>query len=158
MKIVVGLIWLLSYFEDLQRQSQIKHLNISGDVTFALDSKFPRVAELKRWLTLTKLKEFTFRLNLIMFSVNVIGDITREVFTEYKQEFGDFESSYGNYEILVEYPKKISLYPTETEISDGDLPDDEDDNNTTRSSWMTIDESIDANVVEVRKKMNIEIV
>jgi len=145
-KIYVGVAWLLTFFEDLQRHSQLEQFNISGHVRFTLNSNFPRVVELQRWLTLTKSKVFTFQMKLSTDFVLGAEEIRKNVFVEYRQATGDDSSAkYGD--INIRYPAMSFSHQIETS---GSGSEDEDSNNTTSSSDVIPDEPVDDNIEEVR--------
>ena len=81
--------WVLSYFEDLQRHSQLKWFNISGYVELTENSNFPHVTELRQWLLLNKSKEFKFQMKLSTNSIFTDKTIQKSVLDEYGQAIGD---------------------------------------------------------------------
>ena len=101
--------WVLSYFEDLQRHSQLKWLNISGYVELTENSNFPHVTELQQWLLLNKSKEFTFQMNLSTKS-KYISDktIQKNVLYEYGQAIGD-DSLINHGKININY-RSVSFF------------------------------------------------
>ncbi len=142
----VGVAWLLSYFENLQRSSQFEQFNISGHVRFTLNSSFPRVTTLKQWLLLNKSKLFTFRMKMSADCVLDAEEIRENVFAEYRQATGDDSAAkYGD--IHIRYPEMSFSYPIE--INDTE-DEDEHSNNTTRSSDLTQHELVDENIKEVK--------
>jgi len=145
-KLFVGVAWLLSFFEDLQRQSQLEQLNISGHVRFIKNSSFPRPNELRRWLTLNKSKVFTFQMKMSADSALGAQEIRENVFDEYRRATG-VDSSAKYRDINIRYPEMSFSHQIETNDTDSE---DEDSNNTTRSSEVIQDEPIDDNIEEVR--------
>lgn len=139
-KLFGGVPWVLTYFEDLQRHSQLEELNISGHVTFGISAGLPRVNELQRWLTLSTSKIFTFQLQVHANYDVGYEHIREEVFAEYRQATGDQSSArYGTLNIC--YPKMSFSYPM-MHIDDID---------TTDSSDCVADDLVDDNMEEVSR-------
>ncbi len=139
-KLFGGVPWVLTYFEDLQRHSQLEQLNISGHVTCGISGGLPRVNELQRWLTLSTSKIFTFQLQVHANYDVGYEQIREEVFAEYRQATGDQSSArYGTLNIC--YPKMSFSYPM-MRIDDID---------TTDSSDCMADNPVDDNMEEVSR-------
>ena len=86
----INVAWVLSYFEDLQRHSQLKWFNISGYVELTKNIHFPHVTELQEWLLLNKSKEFKFQMKLSTNSIyKTDKTIQKTVLYEYGQAIGD---------------------------------------------------------------------
>lgn len=132
----VGVAWLLSYFEDLQRFSQFEQLNISGHVRFTFNSSFPRVTALKQWLLLNKSKLFTFQMKMSADWVQGAEEVQDNVFAEYRQATGD-DSAAKYLNIHIRYPEMSFSYPI--------AMNDEHRNNTENTN-----EVIDENIEEVK--------
>ncbi|CAF4803890.1 unnamed protein product [Rotaria sp. Silwood1] len=93
-RIMVGLAWVLAYFEEIQRHSQLEHLKISGHTRFTLNSNFPRVSALKQWLTFNKSKEFTFQMKLSVDATHDATEIQKLIVTEYNKAIGIKKTTY----------------------------------------------------------------
>jgi hypothetical protein len=132
----IDLPWLLSYFEDLQRYSQLKWFNISGYVRLTKNSNFPHVNELRQWLLLNKSKEFKFQMKLSTNSIFTDKTIVNSVLYEYGQAIGD--------DSLVKYGK-ININYRSVSFSDSN---NEEDNNMIIKGQQSINE----NTKEVRQK------
>jgi len=91
---MVGLGWVLAYFENVQDHSQLEHVKISGHTRFTLNSNFPRVSALKRWLTLNKSKELRFEMKLSADATHDAYEIQKIVVTEYNQAIGINKTTY----------------------------------------------------------------
>ncbi len=138
----IDVAWVLSYFEDLQRYSQLKWFNISGYVRLTKNSHFPHVTELQQWLLLNKSKEFKFQMKLSTNSIYTDKTIENSVLSEYGQAIGD--------DSLVKYGKiNINYQP----VSFSDSNNEEDNNNILRSNMIIKgQQSINENKKEVRQK------
>jgi hypothetical protein len=158
----VGVNWVLTFFEDLQRHSQLDYFNLSGHVRFTNNSNFPRVAALQQWLTLTKSNLFQFRMKLSADYVLGADSVREEVFADYRRATGDeYSARYG--EIDIRYPEMSFSYPTimdasNSTSSDGSILDEsvemeEDESNSTTSSEWFRGEPLDKNVEEVSRKV-----
>ncbi|CAF2975513.1 unnamed protein product [Rotaria sp. Silwood2] len=92
--IMVGLAWVLNYFEELQHHSQLEYLKISGHVRFTLNNCVPRVSALKRWLLLNKLKEFKFEMKLLVDAAVGALKIQKRIVKEYNKAIGIKKTTY----------------------------------------------------------------
>ncbi|CAF4920385.1 unnamed protein product, partial [Rotaria socialis] len=114
LKIFGDVPWILTFFADLQRYRQLDQMNISDYERFADYSHFPRVAVLRHWLTLSKSKIFTFKLNLDIIYAFSNREIREEIFAEYRLATGtESAARYGK--INLSYPTMVFSYPLETD-------------------------------------------
>ncbi|CAF3789136.1 unnamed protein product [Rotaria socialis] len=114
LKIFGGVAWILTFFEDLQRYSQLDQMNISGYERFADNSHFPQVTILQQWLALSTSKIFTFKLNLETIYAFINREIREEIFDEYRLATGtESAARYGK--INLSYPTMVFSYPLETD-------------------------------------------
>ncbi|CAF4986031.1 unnamed protein product [Rotaria sp. Silwood1] len=100
-KLYVGVTWVLNFFEDLQRHSQLERLTISGDIKSGGKDSLPRVVVLRQWLALTKLNTFTFQIKLGMYHVLNGEQCSDDLYVEYCQATGI--QSTANYEQMEIY-------------------------------------------------------
>ncbi len=170
MNLSVGVNWVLIFFEDLQRHSQLEYFNLSGHVRFTSNSNFPRVATLQQWLTLTKSNLFQFRMKLSADYVLGADSVREEVFADYRRATGD-EYSARYREIDIRYPEMSFSYPTRMDESNSTSSDDstsdesvgmdedksvevdEDESNSTTSSEWLRGEPLDENCEEVSRRV-----
>ncbi len=137
----IDVAWLLSYFEDLQRHSQLEWFNISGYVTLTENSNFPHVTELRQWLLLNKSKEFKFQMKLSTKSIDTDKTIQKSVLSEYGQAISD-DSLVKHGKININY-RAVSFFDS----------NNEEDNNILRSNMIIKgQQSINENMKEVRQK------
>ncbi|UJR16999.1 hypothetical protein I4U23_003897 [Adineta vaga] len=156
--------WILTFFEDLQRHSQLDFFSITGHVRFTKFSNFPRVAELHQWLTLSKSNLFQFRMKLHADYASGARSVQEEIFNEYQRATGD-KQSIRYFDMDIRYPEMSFLYPTianenqliKSSSSDGSISEESmeiDENASTSSSssasseWCR-GESLDRNVKEL---------
>ncbi|CAF1317571.1 unnamed protein product [Rotaria sordida] len=145
-KIFGGVAWVLTFFEDLQRYSQLDQLIISGYERFADNSHFPRVTSLRQWLTLTKSNIFTFQLNSNTIYAFTNNEIQEEIFAEYRQATGEESAAkYGH--INLSYPTMSFSDPLET--NDNEWEDLDSSNDSTKSFKCVQDPPVDDHVEEM---------
>lgn len=143
-KLSVGVAWILTFFEDLQRHSQLERLTISGDIKAGGKDSLPRVAVLRRWLALTKSSTFTFQMKFGMYHGLDGGEHSDDLYAEYREATG-IEST-ANYEkVNLRYPEMSLSYPMMINAMDSE------DTDSDKSSNCVSDEPIDENCQEVRK-------
>jgi len=144
-----GVGWVFTFLEDLQRHGQLEHFNIYGYmISGVIVSDVPRVAELRRWLALSKSKNFTFRLNVVMRWLPECEESLNTFLNEYRQAMED-DSSSKSRTLTIRYPA-MSLSGS-VKISETVLEEDES-SNSTRSSDLIVREPVDENCEEVSKK------
>jgi hypothetical protein len=168
-KLHVCVTWVLTFFEDLQRHSQLDYFYISGHIRFTHKSNFPRVAALKQWLTLSKSNLFKFRMKLSADYALDAMKVQEDIFHEYQQVFGN-ESTPQFIEMNILYPEMFLSHPMIMDEKnmiehDDSIPDElMDENNPIESDDSIsdesmdydffLDESVDENVEEVSKQKN----
>lgn len=146
-KLSVGVGWVLTFFEDVQRHSQLERLRISGDIKAGGKDSLPRVAILQRWLALTKSSTFTFQMKFGMYHVFDDEERSGDLYVEYRQATGI--ESMANYEqVNFRYPEMSLSYPMKINAMNSE---DVDDNKSIKSRNCIPDETIDENCQEVRK-------
>ncbi|CAF0818760.1 unnamed protein product [Adineta steineri] len=170
-KLFTGVTWFLTFFEDLQRHSQLDCFKLSGHVRFTNNSSFPRVAALQRWLTLTKSNIFQFRMKLSVDYNLGAQSVLEDICAEYRRATGDeYSAGYGN--IDIRYPEMSFSYPpvkddniadesvvmnegednstsSDNNISDEPVVMDVDESNSTTSDEWFRDEPLDENIKEM---------
>ncbi|CAF4987161.1 unnamed protein product [Rotaria sp. Silwood1] len=145
-EIFTGVAWVLTFFEDLQRYSQLDQLIMSGYERFADNTHFPRVTTLRQWLTLTKSKIFKFQLNLGTIYAYSNNEIKEEIFAEYRQATG--EESVAQYgKINLSYPTMSFSHPLETD--DNEWEDLDSSNDSTKSFECVRDAPVDNHIEEM---------
>ncbi|CAF3973421.1 unnamed protein product [Rotaria sordida] len=126
-KLSVGVIWVLNFFEDLQRHSQLERLRISGDIKAGGKDSLPRVALLRQWLALTKSKTFRFQMKFGMYHVPNREECSDDLYAEYRQATGN--PSTANYEqMYFRYPQ-MTLSNLTTIKNNNCVPDEPIDEN-----------------------------
>ncbi|CAF1421910.1 unnamed protein product [Rotaria sp. Silwood1] len=134
-KLYVGVTWVLNFFEDLQRHSQLERLTISGDIKSGGKDSLPRVVVLRQWLALTKLNTFTFQIKLGMYHVLNGEQCSDDLYVEYCQATGiQSTANYEQMEIyeldyvkdeLIQQLEAVSCWHRLRKINlEGDFPDD----------------------------------
>jgi hypothetical protein len=139
-----GVGWMFNFLEDLQRHSQLEHFNIHGWMISGVNvSDVPRVAELRRWLLLSKSKNFTFQLNVVMRWQPECEETLDAFLDEYRQAVGG-DSSKISRTLIIRYPE-MSLF---NQVKMIETVSEED-----KSSDLVIDEPVDEDCEEVSRKI-----
>ncbi|CAF1175117.1 unnamed protein product [Adineta ricciae] len=131
-ELLSNITWVLTFFEELQRHSQLDYFHLFGKLQLANSKDLPRLADLQRWLTLSSSNVFRFRMKFdIAPSMPALRSLEEEVFDEYKQATSKkYAARSGTIEIL--YPQKC-FFQTDTDGM----------NKTTSSSSDDDDDSVD---------------
>jgi hypothetical protein len=116
---------MLTYLDDIHRHSQLEELKLTGYVDISNNGNMPRLTDLRRWLTMSKSKEFTFRMNLNV-TRSVDGDSQRLkiLLAEYRKATG-YVLSNGYRKVEVVYPTMSLIQQMET--NDTEINEDSSD-------------------------------
>jgi hypothetical protein len=145
-----GVGWMVTFLEDLQRHSQLEYFNIYGHmISGVIVSDVPRVVELRRWLLLSKARNFTFRLNVVMRWLPECEESLDAFLDEYSQAMGD-DSLSRSRTLIIRYPG-MSL-SGEVKMNKT-ISEEDESSNSSRSSNLVDDEPVDENCEEVSRKI-----
>jgi hypothetical protein len=116
---------MLTYLDDIHRHSQLEELKLTGYVDISNNGNMPRLTDLRRWLTVSKSKDFTFRMNLNV-TRSVDGDSQRlkMLLAEYRKATG-YVLSNGYRKVEVVYPTMSLIQQMET--NDTEINEDSSD-------------------------------
>ena len=114
---------MLTYFDDIHRHGQLEKLEIDGYVDVSSNGNLPRLADLRKWLTMTTSSKFTLEMNLTLTSTD--DEHSTTLLTEYRRATGKTRTKYYR-EVNIRFPRMSLLQPVDSsdEVS-GDEPMEE---------------------------------
>jgi hypothetical protein len=134
---------MLTSFDDIHRHGQLEKLKISGCVDVNNNGNLPRPADLRQWLTMSTSYKFTFEMDLIL-----TGDDNEHLttmLTEYQRVTSKARSEYSR-RVNILYPTMSLVQPVEW---------DDDDSSADESMNEDVDDPIDTDISEVRRRISI---
>lgn len=105
-----GVLWMLTFFEDLQRHSQLDYFTLAGSVRIIRHTNFPRPVALRQWLALNNSPTFKFCTKLNVDYELGAESVHEELLAEYQRATGLKYSAYLS-EIDIRYPEMSFSYP-----------------------------------------------